>query len=175
MLKRYRALEQLVSYETNYMSKNQPDPSLAVDNGASGFALENFLPYRLSIVTQTVSGGLSKIYASRFDLSVPQWRVMAVLGRYEPISANEVCDRTVMDKVAVSRAVQAMLRRGLVERTVDPQDRRRSALRLSKRGRSIHSQIVPLALDYERRLLDTLSHEERSMLDSLLKRLLNGA
>lgn len=157
------------------MSKNQPNASSPVDNAVSAFALENFLPYRLSIVTQTVSGGLSKIYASRFDLSVPQWRVMAVLGRYEPISANEVCERTVMDKVAVSRAVQAMLRRGLVERTVDNRDRRRSALRLSKRGRAIHNEIVPMALEYERRLLETLTAEERAALDSLLKRLLNGA
>lgn len=157
------------------MSKNQPNASSPVDNAASAFALENFLPYRLSVVTQTVSGGLSKIYASRFDLSVPQWRVMAVLGRYEPISANEVCDRTVMDKVAVSRAVQAMLRRGLVERTVDNRDRRRSALRLSKRGRAIHNEIVPMALEYERRLLESLTAEERAALDSLLKRLLNGA
>lgn len=146
-----------------------------VDNATETFALENFLPYRLSVLTQTVSGGLSKIYASRFDLSVPQWRVMAVLGRYEPISANEVGDRTVMDKVAVSRAVQAMLRRGLVERTVDARDRRRSALRLSKRGRSIHNEIVPLALAYERRLLETLTAEERTALDSLLKRLLSVA
>jgi len=157
------------------MTKNQPSASSPVDNATAAFALENFLPYRLSVVTQTVSGGLSKIYASRFDLSVPQWRVMAVLGRYEPISANEVCDRTVMDKVAVSRAVQAMLRRGLVERTVDNRDRRRSALRLSKRGRSIHNEIVPMALEYERRLLESLTAEERAALDSLLKRLLNGA
>ncbi|MDF3075296.1 MAG: MarR family transcriptional regulator [Alphaproteobacteria bacterium] len=82
------------------MSKNQPKSSPSVDNGAAGLVLEQFLPYRLSIVAQTVSGALSKLYASRFDLSVPQWRVMAVLGRYEPISANEVCDRVVMDKVA---------------------------------------------------------------------------
>lgn len=146
-----------------------------MDNVKSGFALEDFLPYRLSIVAQTVSGSLSKIYASRFDLSVPQWRVMAVLGRYEPISANEVCELTVMDKVAVSRAVQAMLRRGLVERTVDPSDRRRSALRLSRRGRAIHNEIVPMAVEYERRLLQSITPEERGLLDSLLKRLQSRA
>lgn len=153
----------------------QPDRSDTSNNARMPFALEEFLPYRLSIVTQTVSGALSKIYASRFDLSVPQWRVMAVLGRYEPISANEVCDRTVMDKVAVSRAVQAMLRRGLVERTVDASDRRRSALRLSKRGWAIHNEIVPMALEYERRLLQAMTPEERAALDTLLQRLLTSA
>lgn len=139
------------------------------------FALESFLPYQLSIVTQTVSGGLAKLYASRFDLSVAQWRVMAVLGRYQPISANEVCERTVMDKVAVSRAVSGMLRRGLVERTIDPEDRRRSALRLSRRGRAIHNEIVPIAQSYERRLMASLSPAERGTLDALLKRLLANA
>jgi DNA-binding MarR family transcriptional regulator len=157
------------------MSKNQLRTSSPVDNAASGFALESFLPYQLSIVTQTVSGSLSRIYASRFDLSIPQWRVMAVLGRYEPLSANEVCDRIVMDKVAVSRAVSAMLRRGLVERTIDTRDRRRSALRLSRRGRSIHNEIVPLALEYERQLLASMTAEERASLDRLLKRLLEDA
>ena len=68
-----------------------------------------------------------------------------------------------------------MLRRGLVERTVDNRDRRRSALRLSKRGRSIHNEIVPMALEYERRLLASLTVEERATLDALLQRLLKGA
>lgn len=80
-----------------------------------------------------------------------------------------------MDKVAVSRAVQAMLRRGLVERTVDASDRRRSALRLSKRGWAIHNEIVPMALEYEHRLLQAMTPEERAALDTLLQRLLASA
>jgi len=145
----------------------------AVDK--SELALERFLPYRLSIVTQTVSGALSRQYGERFGLSVPQWRVMAVLGRFAPLSANQVCERTVMDKVAVSRAVAALLERGLIERTVDSIDRRRSALRLTTKGRSTHQQIVPLALEYERRLLAALSPAERASLSTILDKLLQSA
>ena len=163
-------------------SKNQattPDPDVdqppTIAPGHEEFALEGFLPYRLSILTQTVSGALARLYADRFGLSVPQWRVMAVLGRFQPLSANDVCEKTVMDKVAVSRAVAAMLKRGLVERTIDRADRRRSALRLTRRGQAIHRQIVPLALHYERRLLDTLSPQERKEFNAVLDRLLANA
>ena len=99
--------------------------------------LENFLPYRLSILAQIVSESLHDLYAGPFGLTVTQWRVMAALGRFAPLTASDVGQRIVMDKVAVSRAIARLLKRGLVEREPDRADRRRVSLRLSARGRSV--------------------------------------
>ena len=137
--------------------------------------LENFLPYRLSILAQAVSESLYRLYADRFGLTVTQWRVMAALGRFAPLTASEVGQRIVMDKVAVSRAVTALLRRGLVERVTDRADRRRASLRLSARGKALHARIVPIALDYEKRLVAALDAGERRRLDALTDRLLERA
>jgi DNA-binding MarR family transcriptional regulator len=133
--------------------------------------LENFLPYRLSILAQIVSESLHDLYAGPFGLTVTQWRVMAALGRFAPLSASDVGQRIVMDKVAVSRAVAGLMKRGLVERATDRSDRRRALLRLSSRGRAMHQRIVPLALAYEGRLYETLSTEERRSFDALTERL----
>jgi hypothetical protein len=76
--------------------------------------LENFLPYRLSVLAQIVSESLHDLYAGPFDLTVTQWRVMAALGRFAPLTASDVGQRIVMDKVAVSRAVAGLMKRGLV-------------------------------------------------------------
>ena len=81
--------------------------------------LENFLPYRLSVLAQIVSESLHDLYAGPFDLTVTQWRVMAALGRFAPLTASDVGQRIVMDKVAVSRAVAGLMKRGLVERATD--------------------------------------------------------
>lgn len=137
--------------------------------------LENFLPYRLSILAQVVSEALHALYADRFGLTVTQWRVMAALGRFAPLTASEVGQRIVMDKVAVSRAVTALLRRGLVERVTDRADRRRASLRLSARGKALHARIVPIALDYEKRLVAALDAGERRRFDALTDRLLERA
>ena len=71
----------------------------------SEFELEHFLPYRLSLLTNTVSDGIAQAYRQRHDISVTEWRVMAVLGRYPGLTASEIVERTALDKVAISRAV----------------------------------------------------------------------
>jgi DNA-binding MarR family transcriptional regulator len=100
---------------------------------------------------------------------------MAVLGRFEPLSANEVAARTAMDKVRVSRAITRLKATGLVERSTDTDDRRRSALRLSRAGRRMHDAIVPLARALELRLVSDLSAAEIALLDRLIDKLMERA
>ena len=138
---------------------------------AQALELENFLPYRLSVLAQLVSESLHDLYAGPFGLSVTQWRVMAALGRFAPLTATDVGLRIVMDKVAVSRAVGGLMKRGLVERATDREDRRREPLRLTEKGRAMHDEIVPLALKYEAELYAALSAEERRTLNGLCDRL----
>jgi DNA-binding MarR family transcriptional regulator len=142
---------------------------------ADKLRLDKFVPYRLSVLSNTVSMSLARAYAREFDLSIPQWRVIAVLARYPDLSAVEVAERTAMDKVAVSRAVQTLLRSKRLTRKYDEQDRRRSVLRLSPTGRSVYMRIAPLALAYERRLLAGLTVEERNSLGRLMSTLLKRA
>ena len=133
--------------------------------------LEHFLPYRLSVLSNRVSGTIARIYTERFQLSVTEWRVMAVLGRYPGLSANEVAQRTAMDKVAVSRAVARLLDAGRLDREIHGDDRRRSVLKLSEGGYRIYDEVAPLALEFERRLLDGIDDQERAVLFRLLDKL----
>ena len=133
--------------------------------------LEHFLPYRLSVLSNRISTAIAREYSQRFALGVTEWRVMAVLGRYPGLSAGKVAQRTAMDKVAVSRAVARLLEAGRIEREFDDDDRRRSVLRLSEAGYLVYDEVAPLALDFERHVLDGMSADERALLFRLLDRL----
>ncbi len=137
----------------------------------SQLMLEQFLPYRLSILSNTVSDTIAREYRDLFGLSVPEWRVMAVLGRFGPLTASEACERTAMDKVTVSRAAARLIDRTMIKRESDPQDRRRSILKLTSRGTRTHQQIVPIAQDRESELAAVLTKSERRDLDILLAKL----
>ena len=137
--------------------------------------LENFLPYRLAILSHTVSTTIAHVYDERFGLSIPEWRVIAVLGRYPGLSAVEVAERTLMDKVAVSRAVTKLIANGRIDRQFADADRRRSILNLSEEGRRVHNEVAPLALNFERELLAGLEEDERDKLDTIMDRLLARA
>lgn len=133
--------------------------------------LERFLPYRLSVLSNRISSSVAQIYSDHFQLTITEWRVMAILGRYPDLSANEVAQRSAMDKVAVSRAVARLLESGRLTREMHDDDRRRSVLRLSPEGMRIYDQIAPLALDFERQLLGDMTPEERALLFRVLDRL----
>src|SRR5689334_20615961 len=133
--------------------------------------LERFLPYRLSVLSNTVSQAIAREYERRFQLSITEWRVLAILGRYHGIAAREVAERTAMDKVAVSRAVASLVKAGRVERGTADHDKRQSELRLSEKGWAIYDQVAPRALEHERRLLAHLDAEEQRWLARILDKL----
>ena len=137
--------------------------------------LEEFLPYRLAVLSHTVSTTIAKVYEKRFGLSIPEWRVIAILGRFPGLSAVEVADRTMMDKVAVSRAVTKLIKNGRIDRQFADADRRRSILNLSEEGHQVHNEVAPLALAFEADLLHGISEENYEQFNIVLERLLAKA
>lgn len=137
--------------------------------------LDQFVPYRLSVLSNVVSMSIARAYEREFGLSIPEWRIIAVLARYPDLSAVEVAERTAMDKVAVSRAVQSLLASERLVRSYDQGDRRRSILRLSTAGQAVYTRIAPLALRYEKNLLAALSQSDQRALDRLISRLMERA
>ena len=134
--------------------------------------LEDFLPYRMSVLSHTISTTIARVYDQRFNLSIPEWRVIAILGRFPGLSAVEVAERTMMDKVAVSRAVTKLVKNGRIDRQFADTDRRRSILNLSDEGRKVHDEIAPLALQFERDLLHGISEEDCETFNIVVERLL---
>jgi DNA-binding MarR family transcriptional regulator len=135
--------------------------------------LERFLPYRLSILSNRVSQAIAREYQDRFDLTMTEWRVMAVLARFdgEGLSAREVSTYTEMDKVAVSRALARLVAAKRVARRMHDGDRRRSVLRLTAAGWKIHDTVAPRAREYERALLARLDPDEQAALERILDKL----
>lgn len=136
------------------------------------FDLEAFLPYRLSIASNRVSRAFAQRYGQAFGLSIPEWRVLAVLGSFQPLSSFEICAKTEMDKAKVSRAVSRLSAAGLIRRAVDPKDKRLLKLAFSAKGRKVYDAIVPLAEEIESEVLSGFDAKERALLDRLLGRLL---
>ena len=138
--------------------------------GSSSFDLETFLPYRLSVTTNRVSRAFAGHYEQEFGISIPEWRAIAVLGAFAPLSSNAICERTAMDKAKVSRAVATLLKRGLIEREPHETDQRLIQLTLSKAGRRIYEAIIPRARAIEAEMTKGLSKADIAQLHSVLDR-----
>jgi DNA-binding MarR family transcriptional regulator len=137
--------------------------------------LERYLPYRLSILSNCISGIIAATYGDKFALSITEWRIMAVLGEYPGASADEVSAKTQIEKSILSRAINKLLHRHLVEREFDATDMRRSILRLTETGLSVYDEIVPEAYRMEQDFLACFNTTEQKQFSDLVDRLYQHA
>lgn len=137
--------------------------------------LDSYLPYRLSVASNAVSRLIARAYEDRFGLTIPQWRLIAVLAEDGPLTQQAIGSRTVMDKVTVSRATQGLVKRRLVQRAPHDVDGRSHRLALSRAGARLYSEISPVALQYEARLLRHFDPEAIARLKQFLLRLEQAA
>ena len=134
-------------------------------------SLGSFLPYRFSVVAECLSRLFAEHYERRFGISIPEWRLMAVLGEHAPQSTQEVITRTEMDRVRVSRAAIRLEDKGLIARKTHPHDQRAHLLSLTRKGLAMYRQIVPLARQLQRELETEFSTDEIQALDRILTKL----
>ena len=137
--------------------------------------LESFLPYRLSLLSNAISGAIAGVYGDKFAISMPEWRIMMILAEYPGVSADEVCRRTKIEKSVVSRAVARLLNRHLISRDRDEQDKRRSRLQLSETGLTVYDEVMPIARNYEAKLLSNLTGEELKIFNGIIDKLTDEA
>ena len=133
--------------------------------------LESFVPFRLNRLAAEVSRALARVYGERFGIDIPEWRIIATLGDRGRARAQDVAISTRMHKSMVSRAVARLLELGWVTRTASAEDRREAPLRLTAAGHEVYEQLVPIVLDYQDRLLASLTESERRVLERLLGKL----
>jgi DNA-binding MarR family transcriptional regulator len=133
-------------------------------------SLERFMPYRLSYSANLVSEAIAQQYSVIFNLTIPEWRVVAHVAEQRGITQQEIGLRTRMDKVTVSRATIALAARGFVSRSKNPADRRSRLLSLTPAGRRLYAAIAPKALELERAVFGQFSAAEVTAFRSFLQR-----
>lgn len=137
----------------------------------STLTLDTYLPYRLSVASNKVSGLIAKAYETRFRLTIPQWRVLVILSDGTALSQKGLIEATAMDKVTISRAVGVMVARGLLLKESGEPDRRVHVLTLSQAGHDIVAEVAPLALEFETSLVCAIGQDRVGDLDDMLRKL----
>ena len=133
--------------------------------------LDRFIPFRLSFTSNLVSDSVARAYESLFGLSIPEWRVVAVVAETGGVPQQAICARTRMDKVTVSRAAIALVGRGLLDRGRNPDDGRSHLLTLTPAGRDLYAQVAPKALELEQRIFGQLDPAAVERFVAVLRRI----
>ncbi len=141
------------------------------DKKESSIELIDFFPYQLSVVANRVSQSIAKIFKEKFDLQIPEWRILVTLYSVDEMSFTDVTDKTSMDKTRVSRAQRRMIDLGLIEAAIDKEDKRKVNLSLTEKGREICREIIPEAKARDAWLQEVITPEEQKQLEGIMAKL----
>jgi DNA-binding MarR family transcriptional regulator len=133
--------------------------------------LEQFLPYQLNVVASLTSQALSRVYARRYGIGVPEWRVLVTLGQYGVMTGKAIGAHSHMHKTKVSRAVAFLEQRKLVVRRANRDDMREAFLSLTAAGRAMYQELAPHALEFAQRLTEILTPADAEAFSRALKQL----
>jgi DNA-binding MarR family transcriptional regulator len=134
-------------------------------------SLENWTGYRFGLIASRLGSFIAPMYEDRHKLTVPAWRSLAVIARYQPLTAAQLATLTSSDAFKVARAIDLLVRRGLIHRDVDKADRRRASLRLSADGRKVYKDIEKFVVRVEQELMAALDAHEIDVLRRSLDKL----
>jgi DNA-binding MarR family transcriptional regulator len=133
--------------------------------------LEQFLPYQLNVVASLTSQALSSVYARRYGIGVPEWRVLVTLGQFGVMTGKAIGAHTHMHKTKVSRAVACLEKRKLIGRRANRADMREAFLSLTPAGQAMYQELAPHALEFAVRLTEILTPADAEAFSRALKQL----
>lgn len=133
------------------------------------FDLESYVPYLLNrIGTALVDrfvGGLKEA-----DLTLPMWRVMALLFSRGPTRFGVLGTLSLIELPTLARIIALLSERGYVSRTRSDVDGRGTIIRLSDKGRKIVESLIPWAENVARYTMQGLTPDEAEFFKRILLR-----
>ena len=164
------------------VSDLDPDACPWLDPGPEGenLSVEDFPTFILLRLANAAKVHLTRRYLDQFEMSLPEWRLLALVARYSPLPFGEVALRSSMDKGQVSRTLQIIRRRGLVRINAVNAGKRlrkgsaapRIEVFVTPKGRALCQKIVPVARKHQMRLLALLSLKERQTFYTVARRMM---
>ena len=151
--------------------ENDPADEAAAPGEEAQLKLEQYLPHHLNVVSSLVAQAVSRIYARRYRIGIPEWRVLVTLGQYDAMTGKAIGAKTHMHKTKVSRAVAVLEKRKLLVRRVNRSDMREAFLSLTASGRQMYQELAPRALEFSRQLTDILTPSDRDAFLRALKQI----
>ncbi len=160
-------------------SSRAGNPWLSLSRNGASLHIEDFLTFRLTRLSNALRNNMTKPYLEEFELSLPEWRLLALVARFSPLRFSELTSRSSMDKGQVSRTLRVMTKRGLTKTKIISQRGSRSAealaapvsVSVTAKGKALYNSVLPVAQRHQAQILQTLSESERTGLYKSLDKL----
>lgn len=135
-------------------------------------ALERFLTYRLHVLNKITDRDTNRAYLADCGIPLGEARCLAAIGRYAPLSVNDLARAANLNKGQASRSAQALVERGLVAKTLSASDGRGVVLTPTAAGLEQYQRVIDLIARRNEEIFGCLDADEQRLLGDMLDRVI---
>lgn len=136
------------------------------------YRLNDAIGYLISVVYGNFRNEIYHLLAP-YEITPGQWVVLTRLVDGDGKTQKQLADETLKDEPNIGRILKHLERKGYIYRSQDAKDKRMTIVLITEKGRQFSEQLLPLVIDYPKRLLQGLSEDEILTLKSILEKLVN--
>lgn len=114
---------------------------------------------------------LSRFRSRGYPLSAIQWEVLTMLWQQDGAIQTVLAEATGTDKASMTRILDRMVRDELVERRMDPDDRRAFRIHLTTKGKVLHTKLLPIVEEVIKMTFDSFNSQQLTALQNGLKQM----
>lgn len=137
------------------------------------YALYNTLGYWISRLSNVMYQDFMS-WLSKYEITGPQWMVLNTLFFKNAHSGSTIADYVGVDRAAITRVLDQLEEKGLVQRQATSHDRRAQLVILTKEGEMIMEKILEECEGKDERYTGTLSEEEKLVFKQVLTKMLDA-
>ena len=139
-------------------------------NSREGFSLAEYPIFFIGQIQRKNFKNLSAALKP-FGLIPLEWRTLAQLQEEDGLSVSELAEIVVSERSALSRLMGSMEEKGLLKRLVSKKDQRETLVKLTKKGRQVFEEILPIVRKQLAWTLEGLTEKQQRGLMLLLGKL----
>lgn len=130
--------------------------------------LSELLNFRLQSLFALSGAPVVRILEGRHGITRREWRLLAWLAERGALSPSDLALSCQLDRARTSRAIGALVNKGLVSRTLAPHDPRRALVDLTPEGQRLYAQVFPAVAGIHAQLVEVLDDAQLQTLDAVL-------
>ena len=117
--------------------------------------------FKIDTTIKKIRNALQKRFADAgFDLTVDQWVVIDHLHRNPGIAQSALAELTTKDAPTVTRIIDLLAKKGLAERRMADDDRRKFLVFITPEGEKLYEQMLPAVVEIRRQGWGNLSDDD---------------
>lgn len=144
-------------------------------NQQHAFSLQKMMGFYVNRTAYLMSEGIAQRFTQHgFAISAQDFGILNLLWQADGLTHSHIAEKMLRDKTTITRRIDGMVKKGLLRREVDPQNRRNIRVYLTPQSQACKATLIQILRDFHAEVLAGITPEDVTTTMQTLEKIINN-